>query len=148
MYENLIREVLSFLYIKKPPIKPDIIAYGLGLELHFLNLSSQISGILYKRNNKHGIIINKNEAITRQRFTLAHEIGHFFLHAPKEVIYWDYPKFQNLQIEREANIFAASLLIPDFILEKYLNSSVEKISQIFFVSKKVAEIRLKNLNTF
>ncbi len=148
MYENLIRDILSFLYIKKPPIKPDIIAYGLGLELRLLNLSSQISGILYKRNNKHVIIINKNEAITRQRFTLAHEIGHFLLHTPKEVIYSDYPKFQNLQIEREANIFAASLLIPDFILEEYLNYSVEKISQIFFVSKKVAEIRLKNLNTF
>ncbi|MFN3699253.1 MAG: ImmA/IrrE family metallo-endopeptidase [Dictyoglomus sp.] len=148
MYENLIRDILSFLYIKKPPIKPDIIAYGLGLELRLLNLSSQISGILYKRNNKHVIIINKNDAITRQRFTLAHEIGHFLLHTPKEAIYSDYPKFQNLQIEREANIFAASLLIPDFILEEYLNYSVEKISQIFFVSKKVAEIRLKNLNTF
>lgn len=148
MYENLIKEVLSFLYIKKPPIKPDVIAYGLGLELYFINLPSNISGILYNKNNRPMIIINKSDYITRQRFTLAHEIGHYLLHNLKNNIHFDCSYSKNSNIEKEANNFAASLLLPNFILEKYSKFSIEDLSKIFLVSKQVVEIRLKNLNNF
>lgn len=148
MYENLIKEVLSFLYIKKPPIKPDIIAYGLGLDVYFLNLPQNISGILYNKSNKPMIIVNKSDYITRQRFTLAHEIGHFLLHNLKNNIHYDYSYTKNSYIEKEANNFAAALLIPNFLLKRYTNFSIEELSKVFLVSKKVVEIRLKNLNTF
>ncbi|MGB9767894.1 ImmA/IrrE family metallo-endopeptidase [Dictyoglomus turgidum] len=143
MYEELIKELLSLFYINKPPIKPEIIAYGLGVELYFYELPLQISGILYNRKNSPTMLINKNDNLLRQRFTIAHEIGHFLLHYSNNKIYFDYP-IENSKIEREANTFAASLLLPDFLLGRYLNLSLEKISSIFYVSRKVTEIRLKD----
>ncbi len=142
MYEELIKELLSFFYINKPPIKPEVIAYGLGIELYFYELPSQISGILYNHKNNPMILINKKDNLLRQRFTIAHEIGHFLLHDSNSKIYFDYP-IENSKIEREANTFAASLLLPDFLLKRYLSLSLEKISNIFYVSRKVTEIRLR-----
>lgn len=147
MYEELIKELLSLFYINKPPIKPEVIAYGLGIELYFYKLPPQLSGILYNRKNSPIMLINKNDNLLRQRFTIAHEIGHFLLHDFNHKIYFDYP-MESSKIEREANTFAASLLLPDFLLDGYLNLSLEKISNIFYVSRKVTEIRLKNFKKF
>lgn len=144
MYEELIKDLLSFFYINKPPIKPEIIAYGLGIELHFQELPPPISGVLYNHNNHPMILINKRDNPLRQRFTIAHEIGHFLLHNSKAKIYLDYPTSKNPKIEKEANTFAASLLLPEFFLKRYLNLPSQKISSIFQVSQKVIEIRLKD----
>ncbi|MCX7720255.1 MAG: ImmA/IrrE family metallo-endopeptidase [Dictyoglomus thermophilum] len=147
MYEELIKDLLSLFYIKKPPIKPEIIAYGLGVEVHFQELPSQISGILYNHNDHPMILINKRDNPLRQRFTIAHELGHFLLHHSNTQIYFDYPISKNPKLEKEANTFAASLLLPDFFLKRYLNLPYQKISSIFQVSQKVIEIRLKDFKT-
>lgn len=48
------------------------------------------------------VFLNRNRPADRMRFSLAHEIGHIFLHRiPSETM------------EKEANIFAAELLLPD-----------------------------------
>ena len=77
----------------------------------------------------------------RRRFTLAHEIGHIYLghsnDSPDE--------------EREANTFAAELLMPRILVEWYLQSrgrvgnAVAELSCVFGVSRGMAELNLHKL---
>jgi Zn-dependent peptidase ImmA (M78 family) len=57
----------------------------------------------------------------RRRFTIAHEIGHFALHPLKahdrEHSLRDFTVFNDASEEAEANIFAAELLMPDFLFK-------------------------------
>lgn len=132
---------------------------------------SQISG--YSVVNSHGlpeIVVNANDNITRQRFTMAHEFGHIIMHwdwlnAKKgnglkkqtEVLYRknDFGLFNSDIREIQANEFAAELLLPHKKLEivcndmsKLKNDPIyfeqirERISEAFNVSKSFATIQL------
>jgi Zn-dependent peptidase ImmA (M78 family) len=65
------------------PVKVVGLAHDLGLRVFREDLRSGISGKLYRdsdSNSGWSISANSNEPETRQRFTIAHEIGHFVLH--------------------------------------------------------------------
>lgn len=79
-------------------------------------------GALYPVRSKNGWAIVYNNKISsrgRINFTLAHEFGHYLLHRLKypngfecgqqTIVRWD---SEYGQVEREANIFAANLLMP------------------------------------
>ncbi len=140
MYEELVREILIYFSIGKPPVKPDLIAYGLGLKIILCSLFYNTSGVICSLNNFGIILVNKNHSLTRQRFTIAHELGHYFLH---------YKSSLSLEEDRimyiQANNFAGTLLLPYFMLERYLSLSSSKISQIFMVSQRAVEKRLEIL---
>lgn len=69
-----------------------------------------------------GIFFNGNSPAERQRFTIAHELGHFVLHrgqrpsfsCDKESVFSGADLLRN--IEREADDFASNLLIPGDLL--------------------------------
>jgi len=111
----------------------------------------------------YSIYINSLEPEKRQRFTLAHELWHFYLHKDKldsdEVIadkkwqsyLYRLEEYNNLndeqiQMEMEANEFAWSLLMPE---EKFLELkwkfTIPQLSQIFNVSETAIWVRLYNL---
>ncbi len=113
------------------------------------------------------IKIKKNDIITRKRFTIAHEIGHYILEKGLEnnknrtinnlpiktqtvmdqeynIIDADYSEEE----EQAANIFAANLLMPEELVKKYWNikKDIEFIATMFLVSRSGAQWRLYNLN--
>lgn len=78
-----------------------------------------------------------NEGTYRSRFTLAHELGHFFLnhdhflkseYVTKQTFKESDNKYDDiiLSIEREANFFAAALLLPEFNITQALFQSLKK----------------------
>lgn len=69
----------------------------------------------------------------RQRFTLAHELGHVVMR------HWLEEPFE----EAEADYFASQLLIPRPILELFDNVTPEFIADTFHVSKAAAAIAVK-----
>ncbi len=140
MYEELVREILIYFSIGKPPVKPDLIAYGLGLKIILYPFLYNTSGIICSLNNSGIILVNKNHSLTRQRFTIAHELGHYFLHY-KSSLSLEEDRIMHIQ----ANNFAGTLLLPYFMLERYLFLSPSKISQIFMVSQRTVERRLETL---
>ena len=80
------------------------------------------------------IFLNGGDPVQRQRFTLAHEIGHILLHAERSVV--DFRK--NLDNpstteEIEANRFAADLLMPSI---PYLKAWFESGGDYNFLAKK------------
>jgi len=95
------------------------------------------------------IFVNKDEWPLRQTFTIAHELGHKILHeewaksSDYRVLLRDQDHAGDDFHEKEANAFAANLLVPRFMLDKYWKSlSPEQLSQLFAVSVPVIKFRL------
>jgi Zn-dependent peptidase ImmA (M78 family) len=101
---------------------------------------------------KSTIYINANDSFQRRMFTLAHEIGHFTLHQDilekepwkYELVYRSVPLEWIVDpIEQQANCFAAHLLVPKSMLDKYYHqASIDQLSAIFWVSKQVIGYRI------
>lgn len=120
---------------------------------------NDISGVIFKENDKYIILINESHSIGRKSFTIAHELGHYFLH--RDLLEQDnelvsYIKSNNKdcpalargnaaynQREREANEFAAKLLMPEkeFIEKCQEANSIEEVAQYFGVSVQAASVR-------
>jgi len=113
--------LLDRLGLDQPPIPVEDIAAKLGAILMRDDFSDDdVSGLLIREGDEQVIGVNKRHSRARQRFTIAHEIGHLLLHAGKPVILdrarvnfrdavssmaTDYDEIQ-------ANAFAAELLMP------------------------------------
>src|SRR5690606_2956370 len=98
------------------------------------------------------ITINGRHPHTRQRFTLAHEIAHFILHRPLigDGIVDDalYRSSKGDDVEREANRYAAAILMPAPLVRKKYREGLRSfagIAEAFDVSYEVAEIRVREL---
>ena len=97
--------------------------------------------------------INSKHHPKRQRFTLAHELGHFCLHKGKnDVVFEDevlYRIENSSSIEYAANEFASRLLIPQDRLEEKINEGVtdlKELSDFFDVSQDAMRYRVLSLN--
>ncbi|HEU4716166.1 MAG TPA: ImmA/IrrE family metallo-endopeptidase [Candidatus Saccharimonadales bacterium] len=134
------------------------------------DVDDTVSGAIYYKDGRLKIVINVNKPLVRQNFTLAHEFGHYVLHrdwldAHKEdglVDFAEYvdggaPLFRRdtpvltdeaaILREREANNFAAELLMPEDKLRELwdINPDIERAAEIFRVSKIAMAIRLERL---
>lgn len=134
-----------------PPIKTSKILQAKGLKLEYGNFSKEeISG--YFDRSKKSILISEKEPYVRQIFTIAHEIGHFLLHNNVDRDVFNRQEALNIDNiskdqEQEANWFAASLLMPEFLVKRFWIQfkTVKQMANIFQVSHATAFYRLKNL---
>lgn len=122
------------------------------IETDLRRISPTLSGaILYDEpKSKRGPTIFIDNAMTKNRktFTLAHELGHHFLHegAKLRLDDLDYSKSDKDTLEEsQANYFAASLLVPKELLLKKLSEGldVERLADFFQVSVPVIRNRLR-----
>lgn len=131
------------------PVDPAAIAKAEGLRLERLNSDSYSGEFLRAQKT---IRVNTNEAHVRQRFTLAHELGHYALgheDAPRDTSAAFSARAQEPQ-ERAANQFAAELLMPARAVEKLVLSGMfrttDELAKAFNVSKVAMTFRINNLN--
>ncbi len=114
-------EVLAKKKISALPIDPCAIAASEGIACEKLH-SSGVSGCLSGANNTFGIFYS--DAISSEgfrRFTIAHELGHYFLEGHYKHIFADgNSRHESASgyssddpYEREADAFAAALLMPE-----------------------------------
>jgi len=165
-YSRISREVSDLLVranIKAPLVPVEDIAKQDGAKITFNNFQNEISGLLLRRNNSIVIGVASEQSPARQRFTIAHEIGHLLLHDGEE-LHVDTNFRVNLRssasskaddvTEIEANAFAAALLMPTDFLKKdvaRLQIDVEDSEQIdqlaakYGVSAQAMTFRLLNL---
>jgi len=143
-----------------PPFNVSAIANDLGITvLETVMPQPDISGLIAKQpNGGIYIYINQDENINRQRFTIAHELAHYYLHykdnlANKDGVL-DFVKYRNgiysaneSEDEREANAFAAELLVPYSALEELWlagYTDAAELARRFAVSTEMMIYRLKN----
>lgn len=146
------RDLLRENGIRRPPVDPAEVAESVGLKVVFANFAPQDEGISGFYDPKLArITVNEDEFALRQNFTIAHELGHHVLHndwaksSKYRVMYRDPDANNDTKYEKEANTFAASLLVPRFMLDKYWeDNSVEDLSRIFAVSVPVIRNRISS----
>lgn len=99
------------------------------------------------------IYVNKTDPPNRKTFTIAHELGHYLLkHATDEfgvLPRWRVPGIEKEAVEKEADAFAANLLVPKTMLKKVMSQyslsreDVFTLAGIFGVSDEVMRYRVK-----
>lgn len=145
-------QILSVLSINTNPIPLEQIAKYLDFEIIYFDFPEHISAITHIENGKKHIGVNKNHAEVRQRFSIAHEFGHFI--CGHESYDHDRTKTEGLpkyldphnKQELEADEFAAELLMPEFLLKNEKIDSILNVAKKYNVSEQAMCIQLMNLN--
>lgn len=131
------------------------VAEAKGLKIFSASLPKGVSGMIARRpeyGTPSGFVIftEKTEPAVRQRFTAAHEIGHFDLH--KDLIgegirdnYLLRSDALSTKVEVEANKYAANLLMPMDKIEEAMSQGIttpRDLAKAFGVSEVAMAIRL------
>lgn len=122
----------------------------LGGRIHYLNGIESWSGdetIFVHGRQDFDIILSAFSSPRRDRFTIAHELGHYLLHAQQGDIPLVASRKGSNRAEWEANWFAGGLLMPQIEFRKAFgagNSPLE-LAGMFAVSVPAVEVRSKVL---
>lgn len=134
------------------PVDPVRIAKTYGITVYEGILDNKIAGAIryYKDENRFKILVNKNDAPNKQRFTIAEELGYYILYEEKlkkEEIHIELIDNENNEEEKEVEYFAGALLINKTLLENVynVNSTILELAEIFKVSVSSMTVRLNIL---
>ena len=159
--ESRARDVLRRHGLTSIPVDPVILANRLGIAVHNAKFSDEtIVGMIAKRGSDLTLLVNQSDPPYRKRFTIAHELGHHFLHLLEDGEFVDseadlfrqpHEGQQEVTPERrreiQANMFAAALLMPEEeVVDHWKTSrSVEQMARVFNVSESAMGIRIDQL---
>jgi len=167
---KLVEQLLKRAGVTKPPVPVERIARLLDVEIRYVSFQGDISGMV-AREGKHPVIgVNTSHSTARQRFTIAHEIGHLELgHLPegdggdgvhidrdfKVMLRDSNSSHATDPTEIEANAYAAALLMPRSMLikEQELSSGfdieddrlIQGLAARYKVSTQAMNFRLNNI---
>jgi hypothetical protein len=147
------------------PVDVEALAAKCGILVNFADLGDDYSGLLVIRGGGAAAHINVRHHPNRQRFSLAHEIGHFVLHAAGAVDVENAYVDRTMQLyqrrdrdsnpmEMEANFFAATLLMPEQLIRSKIfdegydledESDVARLAVVLKVSEQALSIRLTQM---
>lgn len=137
------------------PVDPFQIAQKLGVKAFSAALDEGVSGLLIKRSGQDAeIYVHAADSSNRQRFTCAHELGHYVKRSAAGDEAWEYVEQRNLissegtnEEEVYANRFAAALLMPKSeVTKRFTNAaSAATLAPEFGVSADAMHFRLVNL---
>lgn len=129
--ENTSLELLDECGIHKLPVDLHAIMEHQNILYQEEALDDELSGFCAKKGKNGSITVNSTHHSNRQRFTIAHEIGHLVLHCSgneslfidKQVFNRDHKSGLGESVQEvEANRFASCLLMPEpFIIKSLLN---------------------------
>lgn len=119
----------------------------------------EISGALRREDSQWRIYVNRQDSPTRRLFTLAHELGHYFLHKDKRSEFVDSGFVMHREEvskyheeELEANEFAGNLIMPEAEIVKRIGQErsvtaqdVLELASAFRVSPLAMATRLRNI---
>jgi Zn-dependent peptidase ImmA (M78 family) len=143
------------------PVDPVVLANRLGISVHNAKFSDDnLVGMIAKRGGTVTMLINATDPPFRKRFTIAHELGHHFLHLLEDGDYVDGeanlfrgPGDETKEItperrrEIQANMFAAALLMPEDAVREHWPRvrKIESMARLFNVSEAAMGFRVTQL---
>ena len=161
--EATARRLIKEYGIEKPPVPVESLAERQGAQISYSPFEGDLSGMVFRDDAKVIIGVNSLHHPNRQRFTIAHELGHMLLHTGQE-IHVDRTYRVNLRDdlssqavspeEIEANTFAATLLMPEEMLIEDLRGQeidfenedqLRTLAAKYEVSLQAFNLRLINL---
>ena len=147
--EKVAYRVIQSYGIKAPPINVEEFAVLEGLTVVRMDSWNSLHGMLFRETKRIGI--NSKDHPNRQRFSLAHELGHFFLNHFHDRLDVN-PGIEHIDEEKdardqEANVFAAELLMPHDLLQNDFRRlrDVKKLVSLYLVSEEAMWRRVLRL---
>lgn len=158
--------VLEALQITEPPVLPREVARELNIPVYDWPLPGNVSGLSFFVENRVCIGVNEQHPYVRQQFSIAHELGHVLLQHNSEAtqdvyvgiefndmeaagLWRNEDSAQEQKNEREANWFAADLLMPkQWLTQDFELFGIEKLPQFaqkYGVSEQALWIQLVSL---
>ena len=141
------------------------IANNSGFKVFRLKSDQKIKGLIIgePKTNTNIIAFRQDLGEKDNRFIIAHELGHFFLHKSEKdylkngVFYYTYHDISQKEIddEQEADLFAATLLVPEDEFRKKWDElgtlrntdlGAEALANYFNVNVECIKQRAKELN--
>jgi Zn-dependent peptidase ImmA (M78 family) len=124
--------------IRKPPVDVEYVAKRIGAVIARHHFEGSESGFALRDDERRIIGVNTRTSRKRQRFTIAHEIGHLILHEGTPLIV-----DHSIRIDRrnevssigtdsqeiEANAFGAALLMPHKFVVDHVKEFVAKANE-------------------
>lgn len=162
-------KLLDECVIEEVPVALETVVNVVNARLTYEPFKGNLSGLLYRDVDSTIIGVNERHSEQRQRFTIAHEIGHLLMHEGDTVHIDGNESFRvKFRDERssladdieeiEANAFAAALLMPEHLLlnefrQEFENGidlaadmdGIERLAKKFNVSQQALLIRLSRL---
>ena len=161
--QKVVNELLDKFGFAGPPVPVRRLARCCGARIFQEGQEGDLSGFLYRKGKEIVIGVNTDQAPVRQRFTIAHELGHLLLHDLDD-LHVDHGFMVRLRSdvsslgldndEMEANRFAAELLMPTRFLKEDLEGTrmdltademLRALAKRYGVSAQALAIRLTGL---
>ena len=159
--ERQAKEILTRHGLYSLPIDPVLLANKLGVTVNNAKFADDsLAALLAKRGGSTRIFVEQSDPPYRKRFSIAHELGHHFLHLLEEGEmvdkktdmfrekapqghFWSKERLQEVQ----ANWFAAALLMPEELVraEWATSPNVSTMAKIFNVSEEAMGYRVDTL---
>ena len=131
----------------------DIYSFCDVLNINIYREDIDMDGCLICKNGKAAIIVNSNK-FSREKFSIAHELGHFFIPHHQELMFSCYDVgnssiITKIENEKEADEFASELLMPEHLIKNYAEevslSKIKDAANSFETSLQSTAIRLIKL---
>jgi len=158
-------KILEECGVKRVPVSLVRVAKLLGVQVEYTPLDIELSGMAFVKEGRRFAWVNALHHPNRQRFTLAHELGHHALHSEmlsggvhvdKGMLMRDANSASGEDWrEIQANNFASELLMPQYALVERNASAIDldddeklgKLAKQFQVSVAAIQIRLLRQNS-
>lgn len=147
--------LLTMFNVVEAPVDVESIAKKLGFDVVPFDFPDTVSAVVRIYENGEKVIgVNKNQSHVRQRFSLAHELGHYLCGHESinhdQVVVEPEKRYQDpgYLMEQEADEFAAELLMPTRLLKKdFIDSSlnITRLAKKYDVSEQAMWIQVVNL---
>ena len=146
------KRVLAESKVRVPPVdlRQILSANRIGYE-EVDDFPDTVDALIIADGAKFYAAVNARQHLHRQRFSLAHELGHFFLHRegmPEDAVTIDNPPSGEADTpmksatEIEADLFAGELLVPLEMLKLHVGKAIQVLSRLFVVSEHVISIAI------
>lgn len=143
------------------PINPEAVAVQLGAIVVRKPVDTDVTGMVMRRDGQTIIGLNADVPEDRERFTLAHLIGHLHLHKKRDLLLDVVDRFSRRNLsclgtdreEAEANRFAQALLAPEGTVRRMAAEAdfrtagqlVDLLAPRFGLTRTMMSVRLMGL---
>lgn len=143
--DEKIRRLVAYYVRKYNTNDPFKIAEHLGIQVYFVPLGNVSGNYRYFERTKC-IFINSDIDDSNYLMTImAHELGHALLHWKENCCFMAHRTLLlTSKIERQANLFAAYLLITDNNLKDFIGFTVEQFSECTGFDIDLINLRIRN----
>lgn len=156
-------ELLEKADVTRAPVPVERLAKLLRARIVLQPFAGEISGIIHRNKDGSAVVgVNSSDTAERQRFTIAHELGHLVLHTNEKLhidknfpigLRSDASGKATDENEIEANQFAAALLMPSGLIARDVKpligtdvlDAIKKLARKYKVSEQAMSIRLSTL---